>query len=328
PEPADPEPAAADPTEPFPLAVMQHAFWIGRAGTHDLGGVAAHFYSEFDHESGLDPDRLERAVHALLARHPMLRVAVDSTGLQRVAERAGAGLVVHDLRALPEPERSERLAAIRDDCSHRAMDVAAGEVVDVRLSLLPGGRSRLHLDLDMIAGDALSLRNLLADLTALYENGPEALPALEYHYGRYLADRAAARAAAREQARQWWQTQLPHLPAAPQLPLLSTEEASGGPRVSRRHHWLSPERAELLRERAQRTGLTTAGVLATVFAETIGAWTSTDRFLLNLPVFDREPLHDDVDRLVGDFSSSVLLDVDLSDPMTVTERGTAIAHRL
>ncbi|MBF6427709.1 amino acid adenylation domain-containing protein [Nocardia cyriacigeorgica] len=328
PEPADPEPAAADPTEPFPLAVMQHAFWIGRAGTHDLGGVAAHFYSEFDHESGLDPDRLERAVHALLARHPMLRVAVDSTGLQRVAERAGAGLVVHDLRALPEPERSERLATIRDDCSHRAMDVAAGEVVDVRLSLLPGGRSRLHLDLDMIAGDALSLRNLLADLTALYENGPEALPALGYHYGRYLADRAAARAAAREQARQWWQTQLPHLPAAPQLPLLSTEEASGGPRVGRRHHWLSPERAELLRERAQRTGLTTAGVLATVFAETIGAWTSTDRFLLNLPVFDREPLHDDVDRLVGDFSSSVLLDVDLSDPMTVTERGTSIAHRL
>src|SRR5690606_25186299 len=46
--PADPEPAAADPTEPSPLAVMQHAFWIGRAGTHDLGGVAAHFYGEFD----------------------------------------------------------------------------------------------------------------------------------------------------------------------------------------------------------------------------------------------------------------------------------------
>ncbi|WP_228824381.1 non-ribosomal peptide synthetase [Nocardia blacklockiae] len=326
--PSAPVSRAAPPVEPFPLAVMQHAFWIGRAGTHDLGGVAAHFYSEFDHDGGLDPERLEGAVRALLARHPMLRVTVDPTGMQRVAEHATAALVVHDLRALPEPERAARLAAVRDGCSHRVMDVAAGEVVDVQLSLLPGGRSRVHLDLDMIAGDALSLRNLLADLAVLYEHGPDALPALRYHYGRYLADRATARAAAREQARRWWQEQLPKLPAAPQLPLLTSEEASGGPRVGRRHHWLAPERAERLRERAQRAGLTTAGVLATVFAETLGAWSSADRFLLNLPVFDREPLHDDVDRLVGDFSSSVLLDVDLTDPMTVAERGGAITRRL
>ncbi|NEW27151.1 non-ribosomal peptide synthetase [Nocardia cyriacigeorgica] len=321
------EPAAVDLTEPFPLAVMQHAFWIGRDGTHELGGVAAHFYCEFDHAGGLDAQRLEDAVRALLVRHPMLRVAVDPTGMQRVVDPHPAGLVVEDLRTLPEPERVARLADIRDSLSHRAMDVAAGEVIDVRVSLLPGGVSRVHLDLDMIAGDALSLRNLLADLATAYEHGPQALPPLRYHYGRYLADRAIARATAREQARRWWQTQLPELPAAPQLPLL-TAEAGGGPRVDRRHHWLAPERADLLRERAQRAGLTTAGVLATVFAEIIGAWSSADRFLLNLPVFDREPLHDDVDRLVGDFSSSVLLDVDLTDPMTVTERAGAITRRL
>ncbi|WP_280459343.1 non-ribosomal peptide synthetase [Nocardia carnea] len=321
-------PVAVDCSQPFPLALMQHAFWIGRTRTQDLGDVAAHFYSEFDHE-GVEPDRLERAMRDLIARHPMLRVTIDGTGMQWVTELGSwPGLVVHDLRELPEPERLRRLASTRDTCSHRRMDVGAGEVIDLQLSLLPGGRTRVHLDLDMIAGDALSLRNLLADLTMFYEHGSGALPALEYHYGQYLADRGRVRATAREHARQWWRTQLAELPAAPELPLLTADAPGGGARIDRRSHWLSPERAARLRARAQRAGLTTAGVLATVFAETIGAWSSTDRFLLNLPAFDREPLHDEVDRLVGDFSSSVLLDVDLATPMSVTDRGRAVADRL
>ncbi|MGK8506999.1 amino acid adenylation domain-containing protein [Nocardia asiatica] len=319
--------ADVDRTAAFPLAVMQHAFWIGRTRAQELGGVAAHLYSEFDRDGGLEPDRLERAVRALIARHPMLRVTIDAAGMQRVTEHGNwPGLVVHDLRELPERERLRRLARTRDDLSHRSMDVAAGEVFDLELSLLPEGHTRVHLDLDMIAADALSLRTLLADLTTLYDRGPAALPTLEYTYGQYLADRAHARAATREQARAWWQARLPELPPAPDLPLLTAEE--DGPRVARRHHWLSPERVALLRERAHRAGLTPASVLATVFAETVGAWSGADRFLLNLPVFDREPLHDDVDRMVGDFSSSVLLDVDLSAPMSVTLRGRAITERL
>ncbi|MEV3963359.1 amino acid adenylation domain-containing protein [Nocardia sp. NPDC050193] len=322
-----PEAARVRLAEPFPLAVMQHAFWIGRTGVQHLGGVAAHFYCEFDRADGLEPDRLERAVRALIARHSMLRVAIDAAGMQRATERGSwPGLVLHDLRALPEPEWRQRLFDIRTRSSHRIMDVAAGEVLDVQLSLLPGCGSRVHVDLDMIAGDALSLRNLLADLITYYEHGPDALPALRYHYGQYLADRAVARAAAREQAQQWWQQQIPELPAAPQLPLLAADD--GWARVDRRHHWLAPERAEQLRERARRAGLTPASALATAFAEIIGAWCAADRFLLNMPAFDREPLHDEVDRLVGDFSSSVLLDVDLRTPMTVAERGRVIAERL
>ncbi len=322
------ETSRVDLAQPFPLAVMQHAFWVGRTRAQHLGAVAAHFYSEFDHADGLDPDRLERAMRALIARHPQLRVIVDAAGMQRVTEQGyWRGLVVHDLRDMPEPVRQRRLAEIRDTCSHRSMDVAGGEVIDLQLSLLPGGRTRVHLDLDMIAGDALSLRNLLGDLTALYRHGPDALPALDYTYARYLADRGRLRSAAREQARQWWQRRLPDLPAAPQLPLLATE-TNGVARVDRRAHRLSPERAALLRERAHRAGVTTAGVLTTVFAETVGMWSATDRFLLNLPAFDREPLHDDVDRLVGDFSSSVLLDVDLSEPLPVVERARALTVRL
>src|SRR5262245_34388215 len=71
-------PSAAESTDPladeapFPLAGMQHAYWIGRSDEQALGGVAAHLYVEFD-GGGLDAARMERAVSDLVATHPMLR---------------------------------------------------------------------------------------------------------------------------------------------------------------------------------------------------------------------------------------------------------------
>ncbi|WP_299941374.1 phosphopantetheine-binding protein [uncultured Microbulbifer sp.] len=64
---------AFDEGTPFDLAPMQHAYWIGRDPNQYLGGVAAHFYHEFDGQEVV-PDRLEQAVRSLFERHGMLRV--------------------------------------------------------------------------------------------------------------------------------------------------------------------------------------------------------------------------------------------------------------
>lgn len=184
----------------------------------------------------------------------------------------------------------------------------------------------MHLNLDMVAADAFSLRNLLSDLVRRYEQPGTPLPAIGYSYPRYLAEQAQALANSKDEARAWWHDQLPSLPAAPALPVHPDDDTE--PTVTRRHHWLEQAAVARLAEKARQRGLTPATVLATVFAEVIGAWSATDRFLLNLPVFAREPLHDDVDDLVGDFSSSVMLDVDLSAPMSFTERANALRTRL
>ncbi|NUT46287.1 MAG: amino acid adenylation domain-containing protein, partial [Saccharothrix sp.] len=236
------------------------------------------------------------------------------------------GLTTHDLRDLPSGEVEARLTEIRAQQSHRIMDIAAGEVFDIQLSLLPSGTTRMHVNLEMVAADALSLRNLLADLVHLYERPDEPLPAINYSYPRYLAERTAAREHRKVEARDWWRGQLGELPGAPSMPVRSDEET--GPTITRRHHWLSEEDTGRLRELARANGVTPATVLATAFAETIGAWSAVDRFLLNLPVFDREPLHEDVDRLVGDFSSSVLLDIDLSAELSFSDRVRRVQARL
>ena len=313
--------------EPFPLATMQHAYWIGRQDGQPLGGVAAHFYTEFD-GVGVDPERLAEALRVVVDRHPMLRVRFDDDGRQRVGP-AGIepAIIVRDLREVTPDTAEETLAVIRRESTHRRMDVAAGEVLDLALTLLPGGATRLHVDLDMIVADALSLRVLLEDLRGAYLG--ENLPPLEYEFADYLADRRERGHEQRERARVWWQERLAQIPPPPALPV---RPETRGParatdpttRSTRLHHRLTPERARAFERRARDFGITPAAALAAAFAEVLGAWSAHPGFSLNLPLFDRAPLHPQIDRIVGDFSSSVLLGVDTTDPVPFAERARVL----
>ncbi len=143
-------PAATDESAEFGLALLQHAYWAGRDPAQPLGGVAPHLYLEFD-GPGLDPDRLAAAVRRLVDRHPMLRARITDNGRQEILPAAGQGTpVVHDLRAVSDTEREQRLAATRDAMSHEMLAIERGEVFRVAVSLLPDG-ARLHVDVDMVA---------------------------------------------------------------------------------------------------------------------------------------------------------------------------------
>ncbi|CQD11695.1 MbtB protein [Mycobacterium europaeum] len=319
PPPAESSDEAAG--EPFPLAPMQHAMWVGRQDGQRLGGVAGHLYVEFD-GGAIDPERLRVAATALARRHPMLRVQFLPDGTQRIPA-AGAGddfpVTVEDLRHLGGDRVDQRLAAIRDAKSHQQLD---GAVFELALTRLPGERSRLHVDLDMQAADAMSYRTLMADLTALYL-GRE-LPALGYTYRQYRQAIEAEEAGpqpAREAAREWWARRLPELPDPPALP---TTGDRGSRRSTRLWHWLDPDTRDALFARAQARGIPPAMTLGASFANTLARWSSASRFLLNVPLFGRQPLHPDVDSLVGDFTSSLLLDVDLTGTRTPAARAQAV----
>ncbi|RIJ01736.1 non-ribosomal peptide synthetase, partial [Clavibacter nebraskensis] len=163
---------ALDPASPSPLTPLQHAYWLGRQPGQPSGSVAAHFYVELD-GAERDPERLRTALAALVARHASLRMRFRDDGTQQPLpadeEPPAARLRVHDLRALPADAVDARLAEMRDAGTHRRMAVERGEVLRVDLTLLPFGRCRLHVDLDMLAGDAISLRVILADLRDLVD---------------------------------------------------------------------------------------------------------------------------------------------------------------
>ncbi|WP_207749513.1 hypothetical protein, partial [Clostridioides difficile] len=72
-----------------------------------------------------------------------------------------------DLRGRTGDAIEEVLAELRERKTHQRLAIEDGQVLDVTLTLRDEDSSRLHLDVDMLAGDAMSYRILVSDLAAL-----------------------------------------------------------------------------------------------------------------------------------------------------------------
>jgi len=309
-----------DPAEPFALTPVQHAYWIGRGDEQTLGGVGCHFYVELDGRD-VRPERLERAVRALAERHSMLRIRLLEDGRQEVLATAHwPGLTVNDWRHLGEKEIEAGAAAQREELSHRRLKVDDGEVFDVQLTLLPDDCTRVHLNVDLLVADVQSIQIMLGDLADLYADPDGALLPIGVEFAQYLAAQDEHRAETRTRARAHWLDRLDELPGPPELPLRIAPEHLVKTRFARRSHWLSPGARMRMAAQAREHGVTLAMTLAAAYVEVIGAWSAQPRFLINVPLFDREELHPDVPRLVADFTNLLLLSVDAGDERPFVER--------
>ncbi|UXM98655.1 AMP-binding protein [Xanthomonas hortorum pv. pelargonii] len=309
-------PAAAPPEWPqmrdgeaFELTPVQHAYLVGRSPQQTLGGVGCHLYQEFD-GPGLSSRALESAVQALIQRHPMLRVHFRSDGLQQYeAQSSWPGLAIHDLRAMDAAARDAALLDLRDRLGHRVLAVERGETIDFQLSLLPDGRHRLHVNIDLLVLDAASFTLVFEELAALLRGDTLAAPDPGYDFRSYLAQLQQQTGPARERAQRHWLDRLDTLPRAPALPLACEPERIESVRIRRHRAELKAADWERFKTHAGASGVTPTMALATCFGAVLARWSNQPRLLLNLTLFDRQPLHPSVERMIADFTNVLLLDL-------------------
>ncbi|WP_432195557.1 amino acid adenylation domain-containing protein [Streptomyces sp. bgisy027] len=319
---------AGDAQAPFPLTEVQQAFWIGRGSAVDFGNVGCHGYFEWEREQ-LDPDRFRRAWQRLMERHDMLGAVILPDGTQQVPPGLdGDGITVLDLRGSDLEQAEAEVLRVREEMAHQVLDAHRRPLYDVRLSLMPDGRVRLHMGIDLLIMDAWSwFQVLLPDLIDFYEH-PEVEPEpLEVTFRDYVVSSLPALEESERYrvAREYWLSRVPDLPPAPDLPMLA--EPEGEVRFERFAHSVDAERWQLLKDRAQRSGITPSGVLTAVFCEVVRAWSANDRFTINFPLFDRLPVHPQIDRLLGDFSNTLMVAVEKTDG-TFLERARSIQQQL
>ncbi|GHL06619.1 hypothetical protein ECZU22_05180 [Escherichia coli] len=77
--------------------------------------------------------------------------------------------------------------------------------------------------------------------------------------------------------------------------------------------------------RAGEYGVTPTMALATCFSAVLARWGGLTRLLLNITLFDRQPLHPAVGAMLADFTNILLLDT-ACDGDTVSNRRVKPAH--
>jgi amino acid adenylation domain-containing protein len=312
---------------PFPTTDVQQAYWVGRNLATASLNVGNHGYIEVA-ARGLDIPRFNQAMQRLIERHEMLRAVMLEDGQQQILARVPAfAATLVDLRGKDSAEVARSLQRLRQEMDHQLLPAEHWPAFDLRIVLLDGQAPRLHLSVESLFVDAWSMHLLVQECVQLYQHPHEELPPLELSFRDYvLAEARVQETDLFQRAAHYWNERLPGLPPAPELPL-NRGPLPAAPRFIHREARLEATHWQHLKQLAARAGLTPSCILLAAFSEILSTWCRHPRFSLNLSTFHRLPLHPQVNKIVGDFTSLVVLAIDHSAP-TFEQRARRIQEQL
>nr|QCE43603.1 nonribosomal peptide synthetase subunit 2 [Cystobacter sp. SBCb004]QCE43607.1 nonribosomal peptide synthetase subunit 2 [Expression vector pArg23-V1]QCE43611.1 nonribosomal peptide synthetase subunit 2 [Expression vector pArg235-V1]QCE43616.1 nonribosomal peptide synthetase subunit 2 [Expression vector pArg2345-V2]QCE43622.1 nonribosomal peptide synthetase subunit 2 [Expression vector pArg2345-V1]QCE43628.1 nonribosomal peptide synthetase subunit 2 [Expression vector pArg2345-V1-BsaI]UEN69 len=304
------QPNEQDRHQPFPLTDIQEAYWIGRKGALTLGEVSVHCYIEYDMDE-LDVGRLERALNRLVQRHEAMRLVVEESGQQRVLESVPFYKIeVTELSRGSREEEARALASVRERMAHQVLPADRWPLFEIRASRAHGFW-RLHVSLDALVLDAWSLNLIFNEWARLYRDEETRLEPLNVSFRDYvIAEKAFKSTQTWQKAKDYWLARVATLPDAPQLPLAQSQTRLDAQHFNREQKRLTPEALRSLRKLADKHKVSLSSVLGAVFADVLSLWSSKPHFTLNMTLFNRLPVHEQINDIAGDFTSLNLLEVD------------------
>lgn len=311
--------------QPFHLTDVQYSYWVGRNETEILGGVGCHGYLEID-TGHLDVERLNKAWKRIFDIHPMLKARFTDDGQQQVMEEPyHKEVIVHDLRGSSDKEIKEK--KLRNKLSHRLMRIDLGEVVCLQYAILDEKRARLYFDIDLLVCDVHSFKIILNDLASYYNDIQSTNVHQEsWHFAEYLAYKQNTAFDKEKEAGVYWQSILKELPDPPQFPFIKTLNQVESPKFTRRSTFVTEKQLQALKQISTQFEVTLPMLLLTLYARTIAKWSESKKFLLNLPIFDRDSSLD-IHNVVADFTNVLLIDVDMTESKTLVEDMQAIQSK-
>jgi pyochelin synthetase len=321
------EPAPGELHLPFPLSDMQQALWAGKRDAFEIGNLSGNGYLELDMVA-LDWDRFNWAWQRVIERHGMLRGIVLPDGQNQILpEVPEYRIEVLDLRGRRADEVTARLGELRRTMPQEMFTPDRWPLFRLRATQLDDDRTQFHLASSLLAADSFSLQVILRDLARLY--GGEELPPLGLSIRDYIVAKSALKGSpVYERALDYWRRRLPTLPPPPGLPIDIPRSAERLPSVALSARLLEPGPWERMKARAAEAGLMVGALLLTAFCDVVAAWSKTSEFSINAPFWDRLPVHDDVNNIVGSFALPNHLAVKASPGSTFLERARGLQRQL
>jgi amino acid adenylation domain-containing protein len=160
----------------FRLSPQQLNLWLAQPADTDSPYLVQ---CSVNVEGDLDSRRLARAVEAAVGRHEILRTAFRrrpsmNVPLQVIADEQAVPVAVHDVSHLSPEERERGLKEISGRDRRHRFDYEQGPLLRVSLLKFSAHKHLLLLTLSALCGDLPSLRNLVADISRLYETNGDA----------------------------------------------------------------------------------------------------------------------------------------------------------
>ena len=295
----------------FPLTDIQMSYMLGRKNSFEMGGVCTHIYMEI--ESDLDIERLNASLNKVIERHPMLQAVIENDGTQHfLKEKVSFHINVKDITSMSLEEQEQLIVSERERISHHVFKNDTWPLMGVTALKIAEGKHYLFVDFDMLIADGSSLQIVGKDWIEYYKNLDAQLPELEITFRDYIfALIKLKKSVLYEKDRDYWIGKLETFPQAPKLLYKRDPSEIETPHFSRltkkfeKNEWL------MLKEISKELNVTPSSLLCGAFAEVLAYWSNQPKFAVNFTVFNRYPFHKDVDNIIGDFTSVMLVEIDM-----------------
>jgi len=349
---------------PYPLIGINQAHFVGLfTSQYSSQGLAPQIYFEWhigtegpvEEREQVNIERLEYAFTAFIARHITFRSFITQDGsMQAISQLPQYKLTKvnfleenngNDPNGAFEIADKKRLKD-RTEMLTMGIDVFKWPLFDCRVTHLSPTSSCIHISVSLFLMDAMSDLIFRQELSALYRAGPsvpivDVLPApaklLFKDYCVALAEKLP-KSDLYQRARQYWHGRLKSLSAGPELPLIIntnggemvkvvTNSSDSSPHVAfvNQHRWLTVQEWNRAKANCAYHAVTVPAMLLAVYSIMLSRFSTRDKFLLNILQCLRHQVHEDVNKLVGNCSSTILCDVDLSAPLEQTGLSFKIA---
>lgn len=314
---------------PFPLTDIQQAYWVGQSKAFELGNVRAHVYVEFE-SVGLDLERCNMALQRLIERHEMLRIVVLPDGQQQILDQVPTyEIEVLDQRGKDPQVVASQLESVRQRMSHQGPANDRWPLLEILAHCLEEQRVRLHISISLLVMDGRAALILSQEFLQLYQNVDACLAPINFSFRDYvLALNTLQDSEVYQRSLNYWKNRLSTLPPAPELPLAKNLVSVSNPQFVRRSARLEPQTWRRLKNRVAQAGLTPTVVLCTAYSDVLTDWSKIPHFTLNILFFNRLPLHPQVNNIVGNFSSTLLLEVNNTTKIPFEARAKRLQEQL
>ncbi len=282
----------------FNLTNAQQAYLYGRLDNFELGNTSAHVYFELNFNR-FSCERFEQALNILLQRHSALRT-IFADGSQRTLSRVPYyKLAQHGII------NDKKLLSIRQRLSHKIYNTTHWPLFDYELSRY-NNQFILHVSYDVLIMDGASAVIFFDELSKLYnanEINNVNLPILSVGFRDYMLAYDRVRASKHfEKAKQYWLQNLNHYDFDVNLPMHCKASQIKKPRFARLTQTLEKEKWQRIEEKAKHYSISTTSVVLYAYGQILLKWSGQNNFCINLTLFNRLQLHEQINHLVGDFT--------------------------
>lgn len=306
--------------KPFPLTGVQMAYLAGRNSGYEMGGISTHIY--FEIETEMDIHRLNMAINKVIARHPMLRTIILPSGMQKVLEEIPVYQILSkDLFDRNEEEKEECIQIEREKMSHHIFQTDKWPLFEIKSFEIDNTRKYLCIGVDMLIADAGSMKIICNEITKYYSDMNCMFPSLNVTFQDYVYSLEEFKKSEKYlEDKRYFDEKCNDFPNAPALPLKAEPSKIMKPVFHRTMKRIKKSTWENLKQAAYKNNVTPSSLLLTVYARILGYWSNQQRLALNLTLFNRVPFHEDVMHIIGDFTSVILMDIDLKKGSTFWEQ--------